>query len=184
MNVIRTIFSKRFFDKKADRIGPDLPFTHWRIYFKPLMQKLCKKKFKYFGENAEFRPGAYAIGCSRISIGSNVVIRPNTMLFSDPRPNGAEIIICDNVLIGSGVHLYTNNHRFDKSDIPIIKQGHYSGKSIKINDGSWIGANAIILPGVTVGKNSVIAAGAVVSKDVPDFTVVAGVPAKEIKKIT
>lgn len=52
-----------------------------------------------------------------------------------------------------------------------------------IDKNAWLGANSTILPGVTVGKNAVIAAGAVVTKDVPANTVVAGVPAKIIKKI-
>lgn len=183
MNFLKLIINKSKFDKSADRLGPDLPFTHWRLNFKPLMIKLCNEKFKHFGQNAEFRPGAYAIACSKISIGENVVIRPNTMLFSDPRPNGAEIIISDNVLIGSGVHFYTNNHRFDLNDKFIIEQGHYPGKTIKVNEGSWIGANAIILSGITIGKNAVVAAGSVVTKNVDDFTLVAGVPAKLLKKI-
>jgi acetyltransferase-like isoleucine patch superfamily enzyme len=54
---------------------------------------------------------------------------------------------------------------------------------IVIKKNAWIGAGAIILPGVTVGKNAIVAAGAVVNKDVADNTIVAGVPAKKIKKI-
>ena len=56
-------------------------------------------------------------------------------------------------------------------------------KPIIIGDDVWIGANAVILPGVTIGKHCVVAAGAVVTKDVPDNSIVGGVPAKEIKKI-
>ena len=56
-------------------------------------------------------------------------------------------------------------------------------KPVLIDKNAWLGANSTILPGVTVGKNAVIAAGAVVTKDVPANTVVAGVPAKIIKKI-
>ena len=57
------------------------------------MRWLCNKKFKYFGQNAEFRPGSYAINCSRISIGNNTIIRPGTMLFSEKRTDHPEIII-------------------------------------------------------------------------------------------
>ena len=56
-------------------------------------------------------------------------------------------------------------------------------KAILIKKNAWIGAGAIILHGVTVGENSVVAAGSVVTKDVPDNTVVAGIPAKIIKNI-
>ncbi|MDE7192107.1 MAG: sugar O-acetyltransferase, partial [Clostridia bacterium] len=54
---------------------------------------------------------------------------------------------------------------------------------VKIGNNVWIGAHATILSGVTIGDNAIIAAGAVVTKDVPQNTVVAGVPAKIIKKI-
>jgi len=60
--------------------------------------------------------------------------------------------------------------------------GDKEGK-ILIQDDAWIGAGAIILPNVTIGRGVVVGAGAVVTKDVPPYTVVAGVPAKEIKKL-
>ena len=113
----------------------------------------------------------------------NVVIRPTTMLFADVRENGAEILIEDDVLIGSGVHFYVVNHSFNNSNEPIIHQGHDESKSIIVKTGAWIGANAIILPGVTIGKNSVVAAGSIVTKSVLDYTLVAGNPAKTIRKL-
>lgn len=171
------------FDRKADRLGPDIPFTHWRLYFRNQMVKLCKSKFKEFSNSSDFRPGAYAICCSKISIGKRVVIRPGTMLFADPREEGGNIIIEDDVLIGSCVHFYTGNHSFSRIDIPIIDQGHDPAENVIIKKGSWIGANAVVLPGVTIGENSVVAAGSIVTKSVPPFVVVAGVPAKIIKNI-
>ena len=182
--MIDAFLSKRRFDIHSDRLGPDCPFTHWRLYFKESMKQICNRKFSYFAENAEFRAGAYAITCSKISIGRNVIIRPNTMIFADPR-KGKEgsVIIEDNVMIGSGVHIYVANHQFDLKDNNIINQGHQSPKTVYLNEGCWIGANCIILPGVTVGKNAVIGAGSVVTKNVPSATVYAGNPAKLIKKI-
>lgn len=181
--VIFELFSRLKFWITTDRLGPDIAGTHYKLYFKKTGRKLCEKKFKYFGEGAEFRPGAYAIACSRISIGKNVIIRPSTMLFADPRIDGAEIIIEDEVLVGSGVHFYVNNHRFDNIQNPISKQGHYDGKSIVVKSGSWIGANSIILAGVIIGHNSVIGAGSVVTKNVPDYSVAVGNPAKVVKQI-
>jgi len=109
---------------KADRIGPDFPLTHWKLYFKSSMRNLCESKFKKFGAGSEFRPGAYAEACSKISIGLNVIIRPGTFLFADPSAGGAGITIEDEVLIGSGVHFYTNNHEFSNPNIPIREQGY------------------------------------------------------------
>lgn len=88
------------------------------------------------------------------------------------------IIIEDNVLIGPKANLVTENHPLDPGDRRALIT-----KAITIKRNAWIGAGATILPGVTVGENAVVAAGAVVSKDVPDNVVMAGVPAKIVKKI-
>jgi acetyltransferase-like isoleucine patch superfamily enzyme len=170
----------------TDRIGPDIFFTHWKLYMKSTMKELCLKKFKKFGIDSEFRPGAYAIGCSKIEIGDRVIIRPGSMLFGeiDPSENiNVSISIANNVLIGCGVHIYVNNHRYDNYEIPIFYQGYYPTKIVQIKEGAWIGANSIILNGVTIGKNSVVGAGSIITKSVPDYHVVAGNPAKVLKII-
>ena len=182
--MIKNIFTKRKFDLKADRLGPDCPFTHWRLYYKKTMLELCKSKFKLFSEGADFRAGAYAVTCSKISIGKNVVIRPNTMLFADPRElEGGEIILEDNVMLGSGVHIYVANHEFSNPSIDIIYQGHQLAKSVTVKKGAWISANSILLPGVTIGENAVVGACSVVTKNVPPHTLYAGSPAKMIKSL-
>lgn len=88
------------------------------------------------------------------------------------------ITIEDNVLIGPQVKLVTENHPLD----PATRKGLIT-KPILVKQNAWIGAGATILPGVTIGENSIVAAGAVVSKDVPDNTVVGGIPAKFLKNI-
>lgn len=177
------IIRKYIFDKNSDRLGPDIPFTHWRLYYKNQMIKLCTSKFYHFGERSEFRPGAYAINCSRISIGNDVIIRPGTMLFADLRTADPNIIIEDKVLIGSGVHFYVANHNYTMKEIPIFDQGHLEPCKIVIKTGSWIGANVIILPGIEVGENSVIGAGSIVTKSVPKNVLVAGNPARIISQL-
>jgi acetyltransferase-like isoleucine patch superfamily enzyme len=183
---LREIVQRYRFWRDADRIGPDMLSTHWRLYFKSTMQALCSKKFNQFGNGAEFRPGAYAEACSKILIGNNVVIRPGTFLFADPSAGGGGIIIEDDVLIGPGVHFYTNNHDFSDVTRPIIQQGYpppSENDSIIVRYGAWIGARAIILPGVTIGRNAVVGAGSVVTRDVPEFSVVVGNPARVLKRI-
>lgn len=177
------IWERVRFWKSADRIGPDIPYTHWRLYFKPMMKKLCKRKFKCFDDTSEFRPGAYAVGCSKISIGKRCVIRPGTMLFAESSREDAGIVIEDDVLIGSGVHIYISNHRFDNPGIPVINQGHDNPEGVLLKTGCWVGANCIILPGVTIGANAVVGAGSVVTKSVPDRVVAAGNPAKVLREI-
>jgi acetyltransferase-like isoleucine patch superfamily enzyme len=162
----------------CDRLGPDIPLTHALLYFKRSMRWICRKKFRHFGESSEFRPFAYAIQPSKISIGDNVIIRPGSMLFAED----GEIEIEDDAAIGAGVHFYVNNHRFDRIDIPIKYQGYSASKLLRVCRGAWIGANAILLSGVTIGQNAVVGAGSIVTSDVPPFTVVAGNPARVIQR--
>ena len=184
MQMIKEIIERIKFSNRADRIGPDIIGSYWRLFFKSKMKKLCKKKFLYFSNTAEFRPGAYAIGCSQISIGKRVVIRPGTMLHAELGGYGKKsITIEDDVLIGCGVHIYVDNHNFSDPSLSIIDQGHLPAEKVVIKRGSWIGANSIILPGVTIGQNSVIGAGSIVTKSIPERVVAVGNPAKIIKYI-
>jgi acetyltransferase-like isoleucine patch superfamily enzyme len=88
------------------------------------------------------------------------------------------ITIEDDVLIGPKVNLITENHPTDPS-----KRKSLLCQPIVIKCNAWVGAGATILPGVTIGENAIVAAGSVVTKDVPNNTIVAGVPAKHIKNI-
>ncbi|MDM4769741.1 acyltransferase [Solimonas sp. SE-A11] len=90
------------------------------------------------------------------------------------------LTIGSNVMIGPGTRLLTNGHRMERTDIPMREQGLYD-KPISIGDDVWIGANVMVLPGVTIGRGSVVAAGAVVTKDVPEYSLAVGVPAKPVK---
>ncbi len=88
------------------------------------------------------------------------------------------IYIDDEALIGHGVVLATLDHDFAPEN-----RAQLHPAPIRIGKRVWIGANAVITKGVTIGDNAVVAAGAVVTRDVPENTVVGGVPAKEIRKI-
>ncbi|KAI2474533.1 Acetyltransferase [Pyrenophora tritici-repentis] len=85
-------------------------------------------------------------------------------------------------LLGPNVHFYSATHPLD----PALRngiRGPEMGKEIHVGEDCWIGGNVCILPGVIIGKGSVVGAGSVVTKSVPDFTVVAGNPARFIRKI-
>lgn len=183
--LLREVYVRVKYWLTADRLGPDIPITHWRLYLHSTMRTFCESKFRHFGVGAEFRPGAYAIACSKISIGSRVIIRPGCMLFADPREGeSGTISLGDDVLLGSAVHIYVNNHDFRDPSVPVIDQGHCPPRPVVVERGAWVGAGAIILPGVSIGRNSVIGAGAIVTKDVPPFSVAVGNPARVIKTLS
>ena len=92
------------------------------------------------------------------------------------------VTIGNHVNLAQGITVTALNHNFSEADKRIDEQG-VSTAHVVICDDVWIGANAAILPGVTIGSHCVVAAGAVVTKNVPDRCVVAGVPAKIIKRI-
>lgn len=98
----------------------------------------------------------------------------------DAKLNG-KVIIGDYVMMGPNCTIYTQNHSFERTDIPMCMQGVSDEKPVIIEDDVWIGVNVTILPGVTIGKGSIIGAGAVVAKSIPEYSIVVGNPAKIIK---
>ena len=92
------------------------------------------------------------------------------------------VTIGNHVNLAQGVTITALNHNFEDITLRIDQQG-VSTNTVTISDDVWIGTNVVVLPGVTIGTHSVVAAGAVVTKDVPPYTIVAGVPAKVIKTI-
>lgn len=119
----------------------------------------------------------YADLNSPISIGNRTCINSNVTIDS---ADGGEIVVGDDVMIGPNVILRASNHKYQSKDIPINQQGHTGGKII-IGDDVWISANVVIVSNVTIGRGAVIGAGSVVTKNVPEYVLAGGVPAKVIK---
>ena len=92
------------------------------------------------------------------------------------------VCIGNHVNLAQGITVTALNHNYQDVTQRIDEQG-VSTSPVVISDDVWIGANAVILPGVTIGRHAVVAAGAVVTKDVPDYCVVGGVPARVVKTI-
>ena len=110
-----------------------------------------------------------------ISIGKNVGI--NEWVFID---GYGGVCIGDNVLIAHGASIVSEDHGINDLEIPIRDQIKVAAK-VTIGNDVWIGMGAKILKGVTVGKGAVVGAGAVVTRDIPEYAVVAGIPARIIK---
>ena len=134
------------------------------------------------GRNVVLCPGFKAIGWENIIIHNHVSIGDNAFFMT----TNAKIEIHDHVMLVPGVTVITGGHRWDiigryMDTITEDEKRTEDDKDVIFMGDNWIGANSTILKGVVVGKGAIIAAGAVVTKNVPDYGIVAGVPAKVVK---
>ncbi|MCK9387446.1 MAG: acyltransferase [Sulfuritalea sp.] len=124
-----------------------------------------------FGDKVTLNRYAYVQGGNGgVRLGDRVEINN----FSIVNGTGG-VDVGDDTLIGPGVRIISYQHRFAVG--ATIRSQAVDARPIRIGRDVWLGANAIILAGVTIGDGAVVAAGAVVREDVPEFMVVAGVPA-------
>lgn len=151
----------------------------YRKVLSRLLQGILKYKFKRIGDNVVFDPsGLYSF--DSIEIGNDVFIGRGAV-FSASKSNikiGSKVMFGPNVTIMGGDHnvsvvgkyMFDVKEKLPANDLPVT-----------IEDDVWIGAGVIILKGVTIGTGSIVAAGALVNKDVPPYSIFAGVPGKVIK---
>jgi len=112
-----------------------------------------------------------------LNLGNNVGVGSNSFLGC-----AGGIEIGDDTMIGNYVSIHSENHNYDKDDIPIRLQG-VNHKGIKIGENCWIGAKVTILDGTVLGEGCIVAAGAVLNgKEYPKYSIIAGIPAKIVKK--
>ncbi|OOE14444.1 acyltransferase [Fictibacillus arsenicus] len=90
------------------------------------------------------------------------------------------ISIGENVIMGQNIRFHSENHVFDRLDIPIKEQG-VTNQGIKIGNDCWIGAGSVFLDGVTIGEGCVIGANTLVNRDIPAYSVAVGSPVKIIR---
>ena len=133
----------------------------------------AKRIARSFGKNVNIEKKAYFT--PGLSIGDNSGVGINCEV------NGL-VTIGNNVMMGPEVVIYSQSHKYDRTDIPMCEQGFDNPKEVVIEDDVWLGRRVIIMPGVHIGKGSIIGAGAVVTKDIPEYSVAGGVPARVIKK--
>jgi len=141
--------------------------------FKSFRGFLAKNIFIKAGKNINIENKAY-FGTGKIEIGNNSDVGSMCRIYG-------RVKIGDGVMMAPEVIILTQNHKHDRTDIPMFKQGFDKEQEVIIEDDVWIGTRVIILPGVRVGKGSILAAGSVVTKDVLPYAIVGGVPAKIIK---
>lgn len=120
----------------------------------------------YINRNATLSP--------TLVIGDNSGVGANSVI-------GRGTVIGDNVMMGPECYIYTRNHAFSRTDIPMREQGMQDFEPVIIGNDVWIGARVIILPGVKIGNGCIIGAGSVVTKDFPDYAIGGGDPARVLK---
>ena len=140
-----------------------VPYTEeWTSLMKELFHNQVGENTLIFNELTVVLP-------KNVTIGSGCTIMNGVVMMG-----AGGITIENNVLIGAQAKLISNNHDvYDRAVLTV--------KPVLIKEGAWIGAGVSVLPGVTVGKYAVVGANSVVTKDIPDYAVAVGIPAKVVK---
>ncbi len=175
-----------------------LPSTIWQNRF----LLLNRYRFKNVGKGARIYNPLRIDGISRISIGDHTIVSEGTWLAAMPLTGkDAQLVISDGVCLGHFNHIYAtgsiviennvltadkvyisdNLHSYEDVNLPVIQQPIKQCKPVVIGEGSWLGENVCVI-GASIGKHCVIGANAVVTKDIPDYSVAVGAPARVIKK--
>lgn len=152
---------------------PMQPFPGYKIYYW-FRYLLVKRIVASCGEGVIVKTRSY------FGEGERLVIGDRSQLGCNSRLNGT-IKIGSDVIMAPDVVLMATSHKISDVEIPMNLQGEEEERPIEIGDDVWIGTRVIVLPGVTIGSHSIIGAGSVVTKSFPEFSVIAGVPAKVIR---
>lgn len=163
-----------FFRKLYFNIGIKLPSSnskHGKRY-KNIRFWMARNFIEYCGSNVNIDQGAWFN--PELQIGNNSGVGMNSKL------NG-RIYIGNDVMMGPECIMYSYSHAHSRIDIPMCQQGFEKETPIHIGNDVWLGARVIILPDVTIGDHVIIGAGAVVTKNVPDYAIVGGNPARIIR---
>ncbi len=134
----------------------------------------AKRMLKQCGYGVRIGQGASFGSGARVSLGNNSSISNSAWLLGD-------VQIGDNVMMAPEVIIITYGHGHKDLTKPMIEQGSTESKPVIIGNDVWLGVRCIILPGVKIGDHVIVGAGAVVTKDVPDWAIVGGNPAKVVK---
>lgn len=142
------------------------------------LREYCARRiFKKFGKDAKVN-GNVSFGSGiYVELGDYSSLNTGAWISNDTK-------IGNDVMMGPNVVMLSASHNFERTEISMRAQGAPERRPVTIGDDVWIGTRSIILPGVTVGSHSIIGAGSVVTKDIPEWAIVAGNPARLIRMRT
>ena len=133
------------------------------------------RRFAQRGDGLMIYTGVRIFGAQKLKVGRNCRISYDCIF----QANGG-IEMGDEVIFGPGVKVWSVNHVFERTDVPIFDQG-YDHKPVVIGNGVWFGANTFVMPGARIGDHVVVSAGSVVAgKDVEPYSILAGNPARKV----
>lgn len=141
---------------------------------------LTRWRWKHVGSNVTYDVYSSEFSYETISLGDNISINKGAYF----RSTHGRIIIENNVMFGPYVCLFGGNHLDNGREVPMInisKPPSHDDGEIRIGEGTWVGGQVTVLPNVTIGKGCIIAAGSVVNKDMPNYSIYGGIPAKFIR---
>lgn len=128
------------------------------------------------GKRCVFYPGIWIFTGRGLVLGDDVDLARGVLITTD-----GGVMIGDRTLVGYGSMILSSNHRIPAGRGQIFSSGHKPAM-VCIGADVWIGSGVIILPGVIIGEGCVVAAGSIVTKNVPPYSIIAGVPAKLVKQ--
>jgi acetyltransferase-like isoleucine patch superfamily enzyme len=167
-----------------------------------LFSLLAGGAFDSFGDHTVLQLPIRLSGEQRMAIGSRVFVGAGSWLQVVGDGRGVALTIGDgsaiaghcvlsathsirlgrDVALARNVYIADHTHAYDDPGRPIPEQGLADVRPIEIDDGAWLGQNVVVLPGVRIGRGSVVSANAVVTKDVPDYSLAVGAPARVVRR--
>ncbi len=173
VNWIKYLFiTKYLYARRFKKIGKG------SVIFAPM--QFSDVRSVVIGRYAVIAHGAWLMGNSKnnitLKIGNGVHIGHFAHIIAKH-----SVTIEDNVLIADKVYITDCGHNYEDIVQPVLRQGVYHIGKVRIAEGSWLGENVCVL-GAKIGRHCIIGANAVVTKDIPDYSVAVGIPAKVVKR--